>query len=445
MTMDLGESVIDTATLQRVGGQMGSNPAGLYQDDGGRRYYVKSLESPAHARNERVAAALYQLAGAPTLSYVHTKAPDQIATEWVQLDKKHVAHLSEPERRQAQHWLGVHAWTANWDAAGFAGDNQGVVNGRVLTLDMGGALDFRAQGDPKGKAFGTRVDELDTLRFDADNPHAVRLFGDMSDDAIRQAVAVVTCIPDEQIRQVITEHGGSPSLADKMVARKADVARRLPTDHPLPLLYTYRRCPYAMRARMALLQAGRDFLAFEVVLRDKPAALLALSPKGTVPVLQLPDGRVLDESWDIMGWALAAHDHEGWWSRAQSVENLELLRRNDGEFKHHLDRYKYPERYAGEGCSRDAARSQAVAVLLLALEARLQPQPYLGGATPCATDLAIFPFVRQFAAVEPGWFAEQALPALQSWLAACLDSRLFEVCMSKLPSQTMVAFPALRG
>ncbi|MBX9432172.1 glutathione S-transferase [Ralstonia pseudosolanacearum] len=213
---------------------------------------------------------------------------------------------------------------------------------------------------------------------------------------------------------------------------------------PLPLLYSYRRCPYAMRARMAMLLAGRRFLTFEVVLRDKPAALLALSPKGTVPVLQLPDAGVLEESWDIMRWALECPDQDGWWSRAQSTGNLDLLRRNDGDFKHALDRYKYPERYPEEARPREAQRSRAVSALLTLLEARLQRQRYLGGAAPCATDLAIFPFVRQFAAVEPGWFAAQALPALQNWLAAWLASRLFEVCMTKQPVQAVAVFPEFR-
>lgn len=216
-------------------------------------------------------------------------------------------------------------------------------------------------------------------------------------------------------------------------------------DSSLPLLYSYRRCPYAMRARMAMLLANRRFLTFEVVLRDKPSALLALSPKGTVPVLQLPDGGVLEESWDIMRWALEFPDQDGWWSRAQSTENLDLLRRNDGDFKHDLDRYKYPERYPGDVISREALRSHAVSVLLTLLEARLQRQRYLGGAAPCATDLAIFPFVRQFAAVEPGWFAVQALPALQNWLAAWLASRLFAVCMTKQPVQAVSAFPEFRA
>lgn len=218
--------LIDTTTMQRVGGQLGSNPAGIFQDDNGRRYYVKTLESPAHARNEMIAAKLYQLAGAPTLTYVNTNAPDQIATEWVELDKKSIAHLSQSERKQAQRWFGVHAWTANWDAAGFNGDNQGVINGKVLTLDVGGALAFRAQGDPKGKAFGNRVDELDVLRSDAGNPHAVKLFADMSADDIRQAIRVVVRIPDEKIRQVIIDSGGGHALAEKMIERKADMSWR---------------------------------------------------------------------------------------------------------------------------------------------------------------------------------------------------------------------------
>jgi hypothetical protein len=188
---------------------------------------VKTLESVAHARNEMLAAKLYQLAGAPTLSYVPTQSPDQIATEWVALDKRCVAHLSASERKQAQQWLGVHAWTANWDAAGFDGDNQGVVNGQVVTLDVGGALAFRAHGDPKGKAFGTRVDELDVLRSEEANPHAARLFADMGRDEISQAIMKVVQIPDEQIRKIILDHSGSQALAEKMIARKADMAGRL--------------------------------------------------------------------------------------------------------------------------------------------------------------------------------------------------------------------------
>ncbi|WP_317933201.1 hypothetical protein [Halioxenophilus sp. WMMB6] len=225
--MNSNELLIDTNRMVRVGGQLGSNPAGIFEESNGRRYYVKNLESEAHASNEFIAAKLYQLAGAPTLTYVHTQAKDQVATQWLALDKKHIAHFTETERKAAQQWLAVHAWTANWDAAGMDGDNQGVANGRVFTLDVGGALAFRAHGDPKGRAFGTVVDELTTLRNDPHNPYAVNLFADISDEALRESIQKVVCIPDEEIEQVILNAGGSAKLVEKMVARKGDMARRL--------------------------------------------------------------------------------------------------------------------------------------------------------------------------------------------------------------------------
>jgi len=208
----------------------------------------------------------------------------------------------------------------------------------------------------------------------------------------------------------------------------------------LPLLYSYRRCPYAMRARMALLTAGVAFDAHEIVLRDKPAAMLALSPKGTVPVLALPDGAVLEQSLDIMRWALSAQDTGGWWSRSQTAGNLELLALCDGPFKHHLDRTKYPERH--EITDPGRARAQAVDTLLRPLDIRLQASAMLGGDTPCATDLAIFPFVRQFAAVDPAWFSAQPLPAVKTWLAGWLAAPLFATAMARLPSNEVVRFPA---
>lgn len=219
--------IIDSARLRQVGSRLGSNPAGIFEDEQGRRFYVKSLESPAYARNEFIAAKLYQLAGAPTLNYVRTTQANQVATEMVHLDKKYVGQLSPEERQQAQRWFGVHAWTANWDAAGYQGDNQGVVAGRVLTLDVGGALEFRAMGHPKGKAFGNQVGELDRLREDADNPYAVKLFGDMDEAALQDAIRVATRIPDALIREAIIGDGGSAALAEKMIARKADMAARL--------------------------------------------------------------------------------------------------------------------------------------------------------------------------------------------------------------------------
>ena len=219
--------VLDSQRLIRVGGQLGSNPAGLYQDADGQRYYIKSLESRDLARNEWLAAQLYQLAGAPTLEYVATQDPLQIATVWRTLDKCRLSQFSDDERRQAQAWFGVHAWTANWDAAGLLGDNQGVWQGRVLTLDVGGALAYRACGDPKGRAFGNGVNEIDRLRTDPDNPQAVRLFGDMEAAALHQAIARVLRIPAEQIRACVLDNGGCERLADKLIARQADMARQL--------------------------------------------------------------------------------------------------------------------------------------------------------------------------------------------------------------------------
>ena len=201
---------------------------------------------------------------------------------------------------------------------------------------------------------------------------------------------------------------------------------------------------------MGLLLAGISFDAHEIVLRDKPAAMLAASPKGTVPVLMLPDGLVLEESWDIVRWALtqgqASAEVQGWWSRAQTPENLDLLRRNDGDFKHHLDRYKYPERFApADGADavarrRVEPRDQAVTAVLERLEHRLAEQEFLGGAQPCATDVGVFPFVRQFAAVDRDWFDSLRFEHVKAWLSRWLQSPLFEACMKKLPSNVREPF-----
>lgn len=198
-----------------------------------------------------------------------------------------------------------------------------------------------------------------------------------------------------------------------------------------------------MRARMALLDAACDFDALEIELRHKPAALLACSPKGTVPVLVLPGGAVLEESWDIMAWAASQRTDPAWWALGQQPDNRALRETNDGPFKQHLDRYKYPERYPDSGATREQHREQAAASLLRPLEARLQRQPQLGGEQACATDVALFPFVRQFAAVEPAWFQEQPWPAVQRWLGDWLQSPLFLASMARLPTGTATRFPPL--
>lgn len=189
------------------------------------------------------------------------------------------------------------------------------------------------------------------------------------------------------------------------------------------VLYSFRRCPYAMRARLALAVSGTRYEHREVRLSDKPAAMLSASSKGTVPVLQTADGTVIDESLDIMRWALEARDPEGWLTRDAPA----LIASNDGMFKHHLDRYKYPDRHGSDpGAHRDDGLR-----FLRELDARLAIAGQLCGPERGLADAAIMPFVRQFAGVDPAWFADQPLPSVQAWLADHLTSDLFDRIMQR--------------
>lgn len=194
--------------------------------------------------------------------------------------------------------------------------------------------------------------------------------------------------------------------------------------HALPVLFSFRRCPYAMRARMALRVAGIEVELREVSLRDKPPELLAASPKGTVPVLVLPGGEVIDESLDIMRWALAHRDPEHWLAAGEQADAL--IGANDGPFKFHLDRAKYANRYPGA----DPAYHRGEAVKLLApLEERLAQHACLFGDAPSLADIAIFPFVRQFARADETVLT--GLPRVGAWLAAMESSALFRAVMEK--------------
>lgn len=201
--------------------------------------------------------------------------------------------------------------------------------------------------------------------------------------------------------------------------------------HPLPILYSFRRCPYAIRARLALAASGTPVELREVVLREKPAALLRASAKATVPVLVMTDGRILDESLSIMQWALARNDAWGWLysgePRLQS-EAESLIKACDGGFKHALDRCKYPERYPHE----DAERSWREALAWLqTLNDRLQGGGALCGTNMGLADAAIVPFVRQFAAIDPIRWNALLLPHLKRWKELWLDSALFAEVMTK--------------
>lgn len=189
----------------------------------------------------------------------------------------------------------------------------------------------------------------------------------------------------------------------------------------IPIFYSFRRCPYAMRARLAVAVSGLAHELREVKLSAKPAAMLGASPKGTVPVLVLPDDAVIDQSIDIMRHALGQSDPEGW----LAGDDAALITRNDGPFKHDLDRYKYPERHAGDpGAYRDAGVG-----FLRDLDVRLAVSAQLCGARRGLTDMALMPFVRQFVAVDRAWFDAQPLPHLQRWLAGHLASDLFAAIM----------------
>jgi glutathione S-transferase len=195
-----------------------------------------------------------------------------------------------------------------------------------------------------------------------------------------------------------------------------------------PILYSFRRCPYAIRARLALLASETCCAIREIKLSAKPAELIAASPKATVPVLILPDGSVIDQSLDIMRWALARHDPSGWLDRIDDA----LIETNDGPFKHHLDRAKYPERY-GE----DAAFHRDACIHLLdPIEDRLTDSSYLCGNKFGLTDAAILPFVRQFASIDRDGFDAAPMPHLRDWLDRFLTSPLFEAAMLRFAPWT---------
>lgn len=196
------------------------------------------------------------------------------------------------------------------------------------------------------------------------------------------------------------------------------------------ILYSFRRCPWAMRARLALAYAGCTVEVYEVSMKHKPAELLALSPKGTVPVLDTGAG-VLEESLDIMRWALLEHDPQDWLLRddpAAAVQADALIARNDSTFKAQVNLYKYAERYPEH--TREEYRLQAES-WLEELEALLQGRPYLLAQHPSLADAALLPLLRQFAGVEPLWFAQAPYPQLRDWLQGWLASDLFKAVMAR--------------
>jgi glutathione S-transferase len=191
-------------------------------------------------------------------------------------------------------------------------------------------------------------------------------------------------------------------------------------------LYSFRRCPYAMRARMALRYSGVAVNIVEVSLKAKPAEMLALSPKGTVPVLDA-GGQVLEESLEIMRWALAQNDPDNWLLDGDS-RIAELIETNDQVFKVHLNRYKYAERYPEQ--PMEVYRGEG-SLFLHKLDELLKDRDFLLAEHPTLADIALLPFVRQFAHVDREWFAQTPYVRLQAWLQRFLDSDLFTAIMKK--------------
>ncbi|MBU3550327.1 glutathione S-transferase [Polynucleobacter sp. MWH-Berg-3C6] len=198
----------------------------------------------------------------------------------------------------------------------------------------------------------------------------------------------------------------------------------------MPILYSYRRCPYAMRARMALKYAGIALEHREIALRDKPKSMLLVSPKGTVPVLCV-DGQVIDQSLDIMHWALDKSDPDGWKHVDEKVANS-LIEKNDGPFKTLLDQYKYPNRHPE--LNPEEVLSTAMELMLKPIETTLHNHEYLLSNKLSWVDIAIFPFIRQFAGVNPTIFKGLPLPKTRKWLTQQIESELFNSIMEKHPT-----------
>ncbi|CAH0991246.1 hypothetical protein SIN8267_01348 [Sinobacterium norvegicum] len=200
-----------------------------------------------------------------------------------------------------------------------------------------------------------------------------------------------------------------------------------------PIIYSLQHCPYAMRARMAILLSGQPVMIRAIVLKNKPAPMLAASPKGTVPVLVFDDGRVLEESLDIMLWALQQSDPKNLLYNDDAgalAQMLALIHRADDEFKTQLEQYKQAKRYHED--NKEALR-QRCEVFIAEIEQRLSLNPYLFGATISLADIAILPFLRQFARVDRQWYLQSPYPHLQQWLKQQLDSRVFSKAMKDFP------------
>ena len=217
-------------------------------------------------------------------------------------------------------------------------------------------------------------------------------------------------------------------VSDSKAADLVLTVKKYMTAYSLSCLYSFRRCPYAMRARLGLLFAELPVELREITLKNKPAKMLAISPKGTVPVLQLADGVVIEESRDIMEWALEQQDPQELLNPKTLHQGNTLIEQNDQEFKHWLDRYKYADRHLEMTQTEYRQKGEA---FLQILEALLTKNTYLLGDSVTIADIGIMPFVRQFAHVDRDVFYSLPYPKLQIWLKNWLAHPLFIQAMTK--------------
>ena len=223
-------STLNFSSMKQVGPQLGSNPGGQYEDSDGKVYYIKQPEDVAHARNELLAARLFGLAGGDTLKYHQVVDGHKlyVGTDMAPLEANNVSQLTAEQRAQAKRDFALHAWLANWDAVGLSGDNIGVVDGKVVSLDFGGSLMYRAKGSPKGSAFDDKASEFSTLRDKGKNPTAAALYGDMTDAELQDSAKRLDNVSSEFIRDAVTAYAPGDAtqkqgLADKLIARRDSI------------------------------------------------------------------------------------------------------------------------------------------------------------------------------------------------------------------------------
>lgn len=200
-----------------------------------------------------------------------------------------------------------------------------------------------------------------------------------------------------------------------------------------PILYSLRQCPYAMRSRLGILHAQQSVILRDIEMNNKPEEMLSISPKGTVPVLLLSDGSVIDESLDVMVWALTQSDPNNLlYSQDETklTQMLDVINQNDNEFVEALQKYRAASRYHD---TNEVECRERCCEWLMTIEQALSQHAYIMGETPSLVDYAILPFIRQFSRVDKKWYAQAPLPYLRAWLVSHYNDPTFSKAMFTHP------------